>query len=374
MHSFLNFAGSMEKLNFSTDGGLAWNSTENNETTYALDGQYSISLNCLVIALSVSSIICNSFALNIISKCRKTSYQIRFLSSNLLSCFITIETNISLHSIAMLMVGDKYYKLIFDSRIFFCCVLVAVLWGSLCAVTVERLVALTSPLQYNRYVTKTTLSVSIASLWILNMVAPLLAFIFAGIKICSEVGYVSCNIYDLFQPARMVLAAFLLVYALIIVIAYIQILVIVFRHHRRGELLSSNTKYLADVAKKQKYIKSTKTVAAIILAFIVLQSPVAIHTSILDIMPKLREQKWRVIFQAIDYLGHQMNTYATLYLYIWKYRECKMHLLFLLSKVNKNMRPKAEALRLEVFDVVLKETSSGNHAQIQKVLSEGVQI
>ena len=347
----------MDGQTTSTDDVLTVNTTRNSSST--VDTNYSVPINCGILVLSTCSILCNSLALNIMHKCRKTPYQIRFMSYNLLTAYILFESTISLHSIAMLFVGDVYYQQIFDSRIFFSCALVATLWGSICAITFERLVALTIPLHYNRHVTKATLAVSIASLWILTVLAPLLAFIIAGVQVCGQHSYASCNIYAVFKPARIVLTSFLLLFALIISISYIKILLIIFHHHKLGRTLSTNTKYLAEVAQKQKCSDSTKSVAVVILAFIVFQSPVFIHNILLNITPAFWEQNWRVLFQIIDYIGHQLNTYATLYLYIYKFKECKMNLFFILAKFSKTFKGKADSLRVEVFDIVLTENKHG---------------
>ena len=337
----------------SSDIVLVPNNTVNNESVFGIKKPIT-SLNCIIIFLSVISIICNSFALYIISRCKKTSYQVRYLSCNFLVSFIVVECSICLHSLALLLKGDIFYRLIFDSRIFFSCVLVTVLWCSLCAVTVERLMALTLPLQYNKYATKITLSILIASVWTINVLCPLLAFIITGSNVCGQ--YISlCDIYALFRPARMVLLCFMVLYAAIIVIAYIKILSIIFYQHKLADSLTANTKYLAELSRKQKYLKSTRTVAAVVFAFIVLQSPLFFHLIVFEFKPDLQEQKWRIIFQGIDYLGHQMNTYATLYLYIWKFRECRMYLLFFFSKWNKNLLERANSLRVDVFEIVLKE-------------------
>ena len=346
----------MDSINVSTDDVLTDNTTAYNDTS-TTDIAINVPLNCGIIVLSTCSILCNIIALNIIHRCRKLSFQIRCVTYNLLASYILFESMILLHSVAMLLVGTMYGTLIFESRIFFGCALVATLWGSLCTVTIERLVALTVPLHYKRYVTKTTLSISIASLWTVTVITPLLAFIIAGINVCGQYNFISCDIYALFKPARIVLISFLILFALIISASYLKIIFITYKLKKLGKALIANSKYLSELSQKQKCTNSTKTVAVVILVFIVFQSPIFFHSILMDFKPELWTHRWRMIFQTIDYVGVQLNTYANLYLYICKFKECKMHLFFILAKCNGMFKAKADSLHIEVYDIVISESN-----------------
>ena len=313
---------------------------------------YSVPMICGIIAVSLCSILCTSFALNILNRCRKLSFQIRFVSNNLLASFITFDSSVILHSLAMLFMGDVYLQQIFDSRLFFANVLVTTLWGSLCAVTIERLLALTMPLHYSRHVTKFFLSISTVSLWTVNVLVPTLVFIINWITVCGY-EYISCDSYALFLPLGIITSAFLILYSLIVFSSYIKIVSIIFQHHKLGRTLNANTKYLAEISQKQKLTDSTKTVAAIIIAFMVFQSPIYFHTFVIGFKPEFRQHKLRMLFQLLDYAGVELNIYATLYLYIWKLKECKMHFYFVLSKFNKKYKSTADALHIEVFDIII---------------------
>ena len=325
-----------------------YNGTTTENTTY------SVLSNCIVMTVSLCSILCNSFASSIINRCRKLSFQIRFVSKNLLASFITFEISLFLHNLAMVLVGDVYYKQIFDSRTLFTCVSVTILWGSLCAVTVERLIALTIPLHYTRYVTKTVLSISIASLWTVNVLVPLIFFIFLGIKACGY-DYTSCDLYAFYAPLGLVIICFLLLYSLIVIISYLKISFIIFQHNKIGRTLNANTKYLAYISQKQKVTDSTKIVATIILVFLFFQSPMYFHSILLNFNPEFMQQKWRHLLQIFDYVGIELNTYASMYLYIWKFKECKMHFYFMLSKFNKKYKATADDLHIQVYNIVISE-------------------
>ena len=349
----------MDSQNISSDNVGTINSTIYNRSSTTTnngstteDTKYSLLINFGSLVLSLCSILCSSLALNIINRCRKLSNRIRFVSSNLLASFIIFDSSTVLHNIAMLLMGDVYFKQIFESRVFFASVFTPALWGCLCAVTVERLLALTMPLHYRRYVTKPILFISAACLWTVNVLVPLLVFIITGITVCGS-DYISCDIFAIFMPLQKVVLCFLILYSLIVFISYAKISSIIFQHQNLGRTFNANTKYLADISQKQKLTDSTKTVAVIILAFIVFQAPMYFHSIVLELKPEFRQHRLRVLFQIFDYVGVQLNTYTTLYLYIWKFKECKMHFYFMLSKFNKKFKAKADALHIEVFNIVI---------------------
>ena len=328
------------------------------------DTRYSVLITYGITLVAICSILCSSFALNIIHRCRKLSIQIRFVSKNLLASYILFESTIVLLNLAMLLMGDEYYKQIFSSRTFFTSAFVLTLWGSLCAVTIERLLALTMPLHYRRYVTKTVLSISISSLWTVNILVPAIVFVITGIKSCGY-DYISCDIDALFLPVGLVIVSFLILYSLVVVISYVKISFIISQHNQLGKTLNANTKYLADISQKQKLTDSTKTVAVVILTFIVFQSPLYFHCILFNLIPALRQYKWRMLFQLVDYLGVELNTYVTLYLYIWKFKECKMHFFYILSKFNKKFKATADALHIDVFNIVITDYKHRKIAQMK---------
>ena len=328
------------------------------------DTRYSVLITYGITLVAICSILCSSFALNIIHRCRKLSIQIRFVSKNLLASYILFESTIVLLNLAMLLMGDEYYKQIFSSRTFFTSAFVLTLWGSLCAVTIERLLALTMPLHYRRYVTKTVLSISISSLWTANILVPAIVFVITGIKSCGY-DYISCDIDALFLPVGLVIVSFLILYSLVVVISYVKISFIISQHNQLGKTLNANTKYLADISQKQKLTDSTKTVAVVILTFIVFQSPLYFHCILFNLIPALRQYKWRMLFQLVDYLGVELNTYVTLYLYIWKFKECKMHFFYILSKFNKKFKATADALHIDVFNIVITDYKHRKIAQMK---------
>ena len=312
-------------------------------------------LNAGVITISSISLTCCLTALQIVTKCQRLPVPIKYLSKNFIVCFMMIDFTIWIHSVALLCWGDVYYHLIFDSRILFCTLSIAVLWGSLVAVTYERLLALVKPFKYVKYTTKNKLMFLISLVWIVNVLVPTSLFVVNAIRFCKFDNMYSCDVYSLYAPIKIALVCLMVIYILSVIAAYTKILSIIYKHQKNIKEALANKNFIATFGSN---LKSTKTVAAIIFAFFILQAPVFFHAIIFEIRPELKQQNWRIILQAMDYVGYQLNLYATLYLYIWKFKECKMNFYLLFSKCSKRFKQTANDMRIEVYDIVTLERNS----------------
>ena len=320
--------------------------------------------NFLLVILSVFAIISTSFALRILALCNRTPLQIRYLSANFLMSFIIFETSFALHTLAIisLQVGglheDMHRMLLFDLRVLFSLVFIGTTWGSLCVISFDRVLALTFPFSHRKYAKKSVLKIVIISLWLFNVLVPTTTLIVTIVTVCNRGSFIhTCekSIYVILRPTKLVLSSFLSFYAVVIVISCILILRVVFQRARRSEKFTENKTYLADLNKIQKTSKSTKTILKIIFAFVCFQAPTLFHSTVFEYMPQLQTYAWRVILLGLDYVGHQMNIYASLYIYIWKFKECRMHFYLILSRLNKKYAEAASTLKIEIYGIVTKE-------------------
>ena len=254
----------------------------------------------------------------------------------------------------MFSLGHAYYDLIFDSRIFFASTFAAVLWCSLAALTYERLLALVRPFMCNKYTTKPKLAFLICVIWTVKILVPTIIIIVSASRFCHLGNLFNCDVdvYNLFQPFKTGFLILLIIYWLFIVVAYTKILRIILKHQRNiiATVSEKNTTVI-----QGNNLKSTKTVVAIISAFIILQSPMVLHLLIFEIQPNLQQHNWRMLLQGMDYTGYQLNMYASLYLYIWNFKECKMQFYLLFSKFSKRFKQVAKDMKIEVFDSVVYE-------------------
>ena len=360
LNNLVNISSDVSEFSIDFDNlsNLLNSSSNANEEYY----EASVVLNTLVIIMSTTSMLLSSFALKILAMCRKTPLQIRYLSMNVLMCLIIFETSMLLHTSALLLFGDTcLYIVIFNSRLFSSGVFVTTTWSSLCAVSVDRALALIMPFIHAKYATKTVLKIVIISLWVLNILVPTTTILSAIANVCGQETYISvCDVYAIVRPTRLGLSGLLMLYAILIIISCIKILHVAFKHKKKADKFTVNKTYLSDLVKSQKFSKSTRTVLLVILAFIVFESPIFFHLTVLEFVPHFQNHYWRRIFQPVDYLGHQMNIYASLYIYVWKFKECRMHFYFILSRLNRKYFESANALKMEVYDIVLKESASAN--------------
>ena len=109
---------------------------------------------------------------------------------------------------------------------------------------------------------------------------------------------------------------------------------------------------------------STKTILIIILSFIVLQFQYLIFNILTELKPEFRELEWRIRINFISSLCHEINVYITLFLYIWKFSECRMNFYYMFSKLNNKYKPKAESLRMEVYNIVSFEEKTNVISEI----------
>ena len=331
-----------------------------NITGFAEDRPHQNSLlNAGLITVSSISLTCCLIFLRIITKCKRLTSPIKYLSKNFVVSFMFLDLTIWLHSIAMLLWGRTYlYDLIFDSRVFFASIGSAVLWSSLVALTYERVLAVVQPFTYYKYTSKTKVTLFICVMWTVNILVPTVILIVSALRFCKFSGFYSCEVYNLFNPFRKCFLGFLTLYGTLIVIGYIKIMSIILKQQNNISIQMSNQNFTASLGSN---LKATKTIAAIVLSFIILQSPLFLHSFIFEIQPRLKQQSWRMLFQGLDYISLQLLMYTSLYLYIWMVKECKMQFYLLISKCCKNFEQKANDMRIDVLDIVVYDRrAAGN--------------
>ena len=333
--------------------GALYNVTD---THYGQHITHSFTFNVGVITVSVISIVCCIFSIWIITRCQKMPLPIKYLSLNLLACFFISELFVFLFSMSVLFLDQQYYFFIFDLKTFLGSSCACILWCSVASVTYERLIVLLMPITYVKYATRKWLIITIVLMWFMNILVPATFATRTVVRFCSDFEYISlCDIYTLLRPVRMVLTFLIVLYGLLIIVAYIKIVLIIFHHGRQTEVLSSNKKYLSNIAKRQTSLTSTKTIAVLIFAFVILQSPTFSNLVVSEFWPALKKQKWQVMLQYLVYIASHINMYVSLYLYIWKFKECKMKLFQMFSKCSNIFQQRVDTLRIDVYSIVTIE-------------------
>ena len=300
-------------------------------------------------------------ALNIVMKCRKLPFSIRYLSIMVLLAFwISAVFNIIISAVMILRPNRWYYMLVFDIRTFFGVMLLSIMWCTMCILTLERFIAIVFPYQYVRYVTKTALFVAVGVTWSLLPIISVVLVFTGWLNFCGHYDYISkCQILEIYRPFRMFILSTLCISFATILGANLKILLKLRQHEREIRALNVQpTETTAHDSFVNTPRPSIPIILIIVLSFFILQSPYLITIIAFEVRPDLRLQKWRVYLQTVSYFCHELNTYLTVYLYIWRFPECKMHFYKMLSKISERFAGKAEALRLHVFNIVTFERKS----------------
>ena len=358
-----------DELCFNNENYLANQSLHNlSEETYSDGSGESLTywINSLMIFELPVTICFISVALHIMLRCRKLSFCIRYISVNVLIAFLSIAIiNITFTALRLILGPTScYYRLIFDSRTFIGTMLLSVLWCSMCVLTIERFIAIVFPYRYVQYVTKSTVYITVSLTWAINIIIPIVIVFISWLNVCGHYDYISkCDILKVYRPFRIFIAVILCISFATTIASYTKIFLKARQHEREIRALDVKSTFTTDKNKSTGYAASPRpTILFIVLSFIVLQSPYLINIIIFELRPDWKLQKWRVLLQITCYLCHELDTFVTLYLYIWKFPECKMHFYHMFSKINGKYSAKAEALRIDVFNIVTFERN--NHTSL----------
>ena len=202
------------------------------------DDTYRIVLFWLHIAGTVELVISvcfNVIALRIMTQCRKIRMAIRYLSSNFLVAVLVSSCNNLIFGAARFIIGlDGDIELLFDFRTIFYGIFVALTWCSLCALALERLLSIMFPLHYTRYLTKVTISIGIAVVWLVNILSPPLIIFLSWQHMCGNYGFItSCDRFAIFRPIRIFMASLSGIITCVTIVIYVKINLVI-RNHKNG--------------------------------------------------------------------------------------------------------------------------------------------
>ena len=304
-------------------------------------------------------------------QCRNLSVSIKYLSSNFLLAVLVSELNNLAFSTARFIKGlDGDIEVLVDARTILYSLFVALTWCSLCAIALERFIALVFPLHYSRYVTELSLGITIAVVWLSNLLIHPSILFFSWFEMCGRYDYIqSCDRFSIFRPVRISMTSLSGIITFITVVIYTKISLVI-RHHTK-EIAELTVKDQETTTQNDSYsrpLPSTNIILAIILSFIILQSPILINFIIFELRPDLQLQQVRTTFHMIIFIFGEINTFIILYLYVWRFKECRMNFYRMLSKLSDRYRAKAEALRIEVFNIVT--FSKDDETNIEKAISQ----
>ena len=328
------------------------------ETTWSGSNSVVYWLSFVLICGFLLSTSCCIIAARIMIRCRKLSLSIRYLSVNFLIAFVMIGASTFLCSVIIKIIGQdsQYFLIWFKVRMVLFSVFMSVLWSSVCAVVIERFIAIEFPYHYVKLNKKRTLCSVIVFIWTFNTIIPCLLVVSNWIKFCGANKFLhECDPFALMRPFRIFVASISCICFAVTVIVYSKISISILRQTREERALQVRNTAEQSIQNSITPFASTKTFLIIILSFIVLQFPYLFFSVLAELGSEFRQIDWRIMMSLISSLCHEINVYVTLFLYIWKFSECRMNFYYMFSKLNNKYKTKAENLRLEVYNIVTFE-------------------
>lgn len=147
-----------------------------------------------------------------------------------------------------------------------------------------------------------------------------------------------------------------LFYGNILVVSYVIIHRIASRHAKNA-FASNMTSHVQTQKNTESLTRiqyaSTKAILTIVLAFMLLHLPMAIHLVVFETHTNLRNNQIRRILHAVSYICIQVNSFVSMHVYVAKIDECKLKFYLILARVLKSYDTKAEELRIKVYDIVV---------------------
>ena len=283
----------------------------------------------LIFGFLLSSCCC-LIAVRIMTRCRKLSLSIRVLSLSFLVAFVMIGVSNFFSSVILKTISQdsKYYLDGFIMRMVLFSMFMSVLWCSMCAVVIERFIAIEFPYHYVKLNKKATLYSVIIFIWTFNTIVPCVLVVSNWLKFCGANKFLhECNGFALLRPFRIFVASISCICFAATVMVYSKLSHSIMRQTRKERALQVQNTVEQSTHDSKTLFTSTKTILIIILSFIVLQFPYLIFNILTELRPEFRELEWRIRINFISCLCHEINVYITLFLYIWKFSECQMNFI-----------------------------------------------
>ena len=211
------------------------------------------------------------------------------------------------------------------------------------------------PYRYVKLVNKTTLYIIIGFTWTFNTIVPCVLVTVYWLKLCgTDIFRSECDGFAMFRPFRFFIVLLSCTSVAVTVIVYSKISMSVRRHTREERVIQARNAVEQNTNKisSKTQLASTKTILIIIFSSVILQSPYLFASILTECLPEIRQFEWRERINLIVRICHELNAYVTLFLYIWRFPECRMNFYYMFSKISNTYRTKGETLRMEVFNIV----------------------
>lgn len=318
------------------------------------NGPVILAINYFLLFVSVVIVACDIFAVCVLTKCRRIPRQCLYYSISFISSDAVNSVFFSLFQ--MCIYWFQYHTIIVHySRIFTIGIMNNISSASMGALMLERIIALNSGMKYRKIMKGACVKFGIIMLWILHT-AIVVASLAVGVWNHCNWQLHECDFFDASRIARFTVIGVMIFYDIVLVTSYISICRIARRHISNiiamKRLSFSNTVSDTDNISDRQYA-TTQAIIYVVIAFLILQAPINVHIIVSETSDTIRHELVMRVFLGISYLCLQAHSFVNLYLYVGKFKECKMVFYFVLGRFFKSFETRAETLRIDVFDIVV---------------------
>ncbi|KAH3839647.1 hypothetical protein DPMN_113079 [Dreissena polymorpha] len=321
----------------------------------------SFVFSTLCTTFSMLILLCDVAAVIILSQCKRIPYQCRYLSLNFIvsdgiSClsFLICQILIFRNGTASTFMANIRVVSVGASLI--------INMLSVACLSAERAFVLLANLAYSRIVTRCRVVIVAASAWVLVCITVPSITVYGFEGTCN--GHLhGCDLWEATRPARLYMMSLVLLAEVCVVCSYFIIHRIAMRHMRaiaalRSSFVNASMNKVGNMSGRQ--FSTTKAIVKIVLVFIVLHSFIVIHLIVHETSFENRNTPARIFFYAFAYLCIQANSFLSLRLYFATFKECKLKLYVILSKIYPAFEVKTEELRRDVYNIVVTTELSPN--------------
>lgn len=337
--------GSDQTENISLDSDII----KNEETS-----DISFVFNMLVTIFSIFILLCDVAAVIILSQCKRIPYQCRYFSLNFIVSDGISSLSFLICQILMFMNGMTN-TFMANIRVVTVGASLIINMLSVTCLSADRVFTLLANLAYSRIVTRCKVVIAAVSMWALVCIT-VPAITFYGFKETCSVLLDSCDFWEATRPVRLYMMSLVLFAEVCVFCSYFIIYRIAMRHKRaiaalRSSSFNVNMNTVGNMSARQ--FSTTKAIIKIVLVFIVLHSFIVIHLIVHETSFENRNTPARIFFYAFSYFCIQVNSILSIRLYVARFKECKLKLYTILSKISPAFEVKTEELRRDVYNIVV---------------------
>ena len=291
----------------------------------------------------------------------------KWLSINYVICNVLYFLCVITISIAYLSVEAAYHEAVYDFRIMLASATYCASCGTTCMLALERYIKLTNPYNFNKYLSKWNIIISITSTWFISFMVPFSVCIGVLVTECDST-FKSCYFSRAVRINRVTFTSIFTSFAILTVLIYSRVRNIMNSQIAKNAILTqfmaisnTNNVYSRGVPqtmstavpkhKRDRAFHATRNMLKIIITYVSLHVPIIFHAAIFIALPEWSSHTVDLM-QFIGFCCTLISSYLALYFYIWKFKECKMRFMLIFFSWSERYRLQGHQLRIEVFNIV----------------------